>query len=56
MDMVAEGVETVKAIDKLSRQYNVSMPISMEVYNIIYKNKKPLKAVTDLMKRKMKAE
>jgi len=56
MEMVAEGVETVKAVHKLSRKYNVSMPITMEIYNIIHRNKKPSKAVSDLMKRKMKSE
>lgn len=52
MEMVAEGVETVKAAHQLSRKHNVSMPITAEVYNIIYRRKKPSKAVTDLMKRK----
>ena len=56
MEMVAEGVQTVKAAHKLSRKYNVSMPITTEVYNIIYRNKKPSQAVSDLMKRKMKSE
>jgi len=56
MEMVAEGVETVKAVYQLSRKYNVSMPITTEVYNIIYKRKKPSKAVSDLMKRKAKSE
>jgi len=56
MEMVAEGVETVKAVHKLSRKYNVPMPITTEIYNIIHRNKKPSKAVSDLMKRKMKSE
>jgi len=56
MEMVAEGVETVKAVHKLSRKYNVSMPITTEVYNIIHRNKKPSQAVSDLMKRKIKSE
>jgi len=56
MEMVAEGVETAKAIHKLSRKLNVSMPITTEVYNIIYKRKKPSQAVSDLMGRKMKSE
>lgn len=56
MEMVAEGVETVKAVHKLSRKYNVSMPITSEVYNIIYRNKKPSQAVSDLMSRTMKSE
>ena len=56
MEMVAEGVETVKAAYKLSRKYNVPMPITTEVYNIIHRNKKPSKAVSDLMTRKIKSE
>lgn len=54
--MVAEGVTTVKAILALSRRHKVSMPISEEVYNIIYRNKKPIRAVSDLMRRKTKPE
>jgi len=56
MNMVAEGIETVKAVYKLSRKYKIPMPITTEVYNIIYRNKKPQRVVTDLMKRKTKAE
>ncbi len=56
MEMVAEGVETAKAVYKLSRRYKVSMPISTEVYHIIFRNKKPLQAVTDLMSRKATSE
>jgi len=56
MEMVAEGVETVKAVYKLSRKYRISMPITEEVYQIIYRRKKPAQAVSDLMNRKTKAE
>ena len=56
MNMVAEGVETVKAAYRLSRKYKIPMPITTEVYNIIYKQKPAQKAVSDLMKRQIKAE
>ena len=56
MSMVAEGVETVKAAYHLSRKYKIPMPITTEVYNIIYKQKKPQLAVGDLMSREIKAE
>lgn len=56
MDMVAEGVETVKSVMELAKKHKVSMPISTEVYNIIYKRKKASQAVRDLMGRKAKAE
>ena len=56
MEMVAEGVETVKSVVKLSEKYNVDMPISQEVYNIVYRRKKPQQAVADLMTRELKPE
>jgi glycerol-3-phosphate dehydrogenase (NAD(P)+) len=56
MNMVAEGVETVKAVMKLSQRLNIAMPITTEVFRIIYHKKDPLKAVSDLMSRKTKAE
>lgn len=56
MSMVAEGVETAKAAYRLSQKHKVSMPITSEVYNIIFKNKSPQKAVIDLMARETKAE
>lgn len=56
MDMVAEGVATVKAVYQLSQKHKIDMPITKEVYNIIYKDKNPLKAVNDLMRRKTKSE
>lgn len=56
MDMVAEGVETAKAVFKLSKKYKVEMPITEMVCKILYKNKKPKDAVNDLMRRKPKSE
>ncbi|MBF0385999.1 MAG: NAD(P)-dependent glycerol-3-phosphate dehydrogenase [Candidatus Omnitrophica bacterium] len=56
MEMVAEGVETVKAVRLLAKKTKISMPITEEIFEIIYHNKKPLKAVTSLMSRKIKAE
>ncbi len=53
---VAEGVVTVKAVIKLSQKYKVPMPISHEVFNVIYKGKAPQRAVKDLMQRELKAE
>ncbi|MCK4917022.1 MAG: NAD(P)-dependent glycerol-3-phosphate dehydrogenase [Candidatus Omnitrophica bacterium] len=56
MNMVAEGVETVKAAFKLSRKLNIDMPIMKEVYSVLYKGKSPKKAVEDLMTRPLKTE
>ena len=56
MDMIAEGVETAKSAYRLSLKHKVSMPITREVYNILYKNKSPQEAVGDLMERSLKSE
>lgn len=56
MEMVAEGVDTSKAVYKLSKKLKIDMPISTEVYKILFANKKPAKALADLMNRKTKAE
>lgn len=56
MQMVAEGVPTAKSAYQLSLKYKVSMPITKEVYSVLYKNKSPLSAVKDLMTRKTKEE
>ena len=36
MSEVAEGVKTAKAVMELSKKYNVEMPISTEVYKVLY--------------------
>lgn len=56
MEMVAEGVETVKAAYELSQKHKIDMPITEQVYLILYKNKKPAQAVKDLMSRETRAE
>ena len=56
MQMVAEGISTTKAAYALSKKYRVEMPITKEIYHVLYKNKSPKKAVRDLMLRKRKAE
>ncbi|MCB9772376.1 MAG: NAD(P)-dependent glycerol-3-phosphate dehydrogenase [Candidatus Omnitrophica bacterium] len=53
---VAEGVETAKAAYRLSVKYKIPMPLITEIYNILFKNKSPAGAVTDLMHRKTHAE
>lgn len=56
MQMVAEGVTTVKSAYQLSLRYGIDMPITKEIYQIIYQGKPAKKAVDDLMSRKGKAE
>ena len=56
MEMIAEGVATTKSVYDLSRKIKIEMPITNEVFNVLYKNKSPLHAVDDLMTRERKHE
>jgi glycerol-3-phosphate dehydrogenase (NAD(P)+) len=56
MQMIAEGVPTAKSAYALSLKYKIDMPITKEVYQLLYKNKSPRQAVEDLMTRKSKEE
>jgi glycerol-3-phosphate dehydrogenase (NAD(P)+) len=56
MEMIAEGIDTVKAGYKLAKLYNIEMPITEKVYQVLYENKDPLTAVSELMTREPKSE
>jgi len=56
MQMIAEGVPTARSAYALSKKYKVEMPITKEVYGLLYKNKSPLQAVRDLMSRRSREE
>lgn len=55
-EKVAEGVNTARSVKALSKKTGVEMPISEEVYKILFYNKSPLRAVRDLMMRGPKDE
>lgn len=56
MRMVAEGVHTTVAARRISRALGVEMPISEQIYQVLYRGKPPGKAVEDLMSRTLKPE
>ena len=56
MDMVAEGIKTTKSAYYLGKKYKVELPVTNEMYKVLYKNKDPLSAVNDLMVREQKEE
>ncbi len=56
MTMVAEGVKTTKSVKQLIDRYQVEMPISEQVYQVLFQNKSPHQAVYDLMTRDPKEE
>jgi glycerol-3-phosphate dehydrogenase (NAD(P)+) len=53
---VAEGVKTTKSAFDLSNKLSVDMPITAEVFKILYEDKAPQQAVVDLMTRALSKE
>jgi len=54
--MVAEGVETTKAVHTLAEKLAIDMPISREVHQVLFAGKDVRLAIRDLMKRSLKDE
>jgi glycerol-3-phosphate dehydrogenase (NAD(P)+) len=51
-----EGVNTARSMMGLSRQYDIEMPITKAVYEIIFTNKPVNQAIAELMTRQLKPE
>ena len=56
MTMVAEGVKNAEAVYKLSQKMQVEMPITEQVYLMLYADKSPALALATLMGRKLRSE
>ena len=56
MTMVAEGVYTARSVHERATQMGIDMPITAEVYRVLYEGKQPRDAVNDLMLRSPKKE
>lgn len=52
MNMIAEGYYAVKCVVEINKKYQVDMPITTAVFNIIY-NKKPARAEMELLAEKL---
>ena len=55
-EMVVEGVATTESAYELAKKHKVEMPITNEIYKVIYENKDPKKGVHDLMTRSPREE
>lgn len=56
MNMVAEGIYTVKAVHKIATKNKIEMPIAEKLYQVIYNDIDPKKAMHELMTRSLKSE
>ena len=54
--MVVEGIKTTKSTYKLSKIKDIEMPITEEIYKVLYQGADVDKAVINLMKRDKKSE
>ena len=54
--MVIESIDNIEVAYKLSKKYNIEMPIVEAVYDVLYNNLPPKDAVTKLMTRDKKCE
>ncbi|RMF77419.1 MAG: glycerol-3-phosphate dehydrogenase, partial [Planctomycetota bacterium] len=53
---VIEGIPTTRAVLALADRCGVEMPITRAVYEVLFEDKSPLEAITELMNRPPKAE
>lgn len=56
MNMVAEGVHTLKAVYKISKENKIEMPIAEILYKILYEDLNIKFAIEELMLRELKEE
>lgn len=53
---VVEGIDTARELYHLARTHHIDMPISHNVYRVLYEGLAPAQAVDDLLEREPKAE
>jgi glycerol-3-phosphate dehydrogenase (NAD(P)+) len=56
MDAVAEGVTTTRSVYELAEQEGIEMPITAEVFRVLFENKSPAEATNSLMLRPTRNE
>lgn len=56
LGQVAEGVATAREVHRLAHARGVEMPITAQVYRVLYEDLAPQTAVTELLRRGAKAE
>jgi len=55
-ESVIEGIATCKSVVSLAKQNGVEIPITHAVYEVLFENKPVLTAISELMRRRLKAE
>ena len=55
-ESVVEGISTCKSVVALAAQYDVEMPITQAVHEVLFEKKPVQAAIEALMSRRLKAE
>ena len=53
MEMVAEGVETTRSIHDVAQKNNIDMPLCEQIYQVLFEDVSPRKAILELMGREL---
>jgi len=53
---VVEGIATCRSVVALAEQYDIEMPITEAIYQVVFEGKSVRDALNDLMSRRLKAE
>ena len=56
LSQVAEGVRTTRSARDLAHKQGIEMPITEQIYKVIYEDKPAAEALVELMTRRLKAE
>ncbi len=56
LPFVAEGVNTVRVVGRISQAHHIDIPISHQLHEVMFKGKSPKKAIEELMSRDLKSE
>lgn len=54
--MVIESIDNIKTVYKLSKKYELEMPITKSIYEVLFENLAPKEAINKLMTREAKFE
>jgi glycerol-3-phosphate dehydrogenase (NAD(P)+) len=54
--LIAEGVKTAKSAKELAERHGIDMPITAEMYRVLYQDEPPRQAIQRLMSRSLKPE
>ncbi len=51
-----EGIKTAKVVHEIANKYGISMPITEQVYRVLYEGQTPTESLVELMTRELKSE